>query len=43
MGELIWLPVTAGATLGPGWLDLVRVRHPLARGLAHGVALPVVF
>jgi putative effector of murein hydrolase len=28
----------AGATLGPRWLDLVRVRHPLARGLAHGVA-----
>jgi putative effector of murein hydrolase len=27
----------AGATLGPRWLDLVRVRHPLARGLAHGV------
>ena len=28
----------AGATLGPRWLDLIRVRHPLARGLAHGVA-----
>jgi putative effector of murein hydrolase len=28
----------AGAALGPRWLDLVRVRHPLARGLAHGVA-----
>jgi putative effector of murein hydrolase len=28
----------AGATLGPRWLDLVRVRHPVARGLAHGVA-----
>ena len=28
----------AGATLGPRWLDLVRVHHPLARGLAHGVA-----
>jgi len=27
-----------GATLGPRWLDLVRVRHPMARGLAHGVA-----
>jgi putative effector of murein hydrolase len=28
----------AGATLGPRWLDLIRVHHPLARGLAHGVA-----
>jgi len=28
----------AGATLGPRWLDLVRVRDPLARGLAHGIA-----
>jgi putative effector of murein hydrolase len=28
----------AGATLGPRWLDLVRVREPLARGLAHGIA-----
>lgn len=28
----------AGATIGPRWLDAVRVRHPLARGLAHGVA-----
>jgi predicted murein hydrolase (TIGR00659 family) len=28
----------AGATLGPRWLDLVRVRDPLARGVAHGVA-----
>lgn len=28
----------AGAMLGPRWLDLLRVRHPLARGLAHGVA-----
>jgi putative effector of murein hydrolase len=28
----------AGAALGPRWLDLIRVRHPLARGLAHGVA-----
>ena len=28
----------AGAALGPRWLDLVRVRHPVARGLAHGVA-----
>jgi putative effector of murein hydrolase len=28
----------AGAALGPRWLDLVRVHHPLARGLAHGVA-----
>lgn len=28
----------AGATLGPAWLTLIRVRHPLARGLAHGVA-----
>jgi putative effector of murein hydrolase len=27
-----------GATFGPRWLDVVRVRHPLARGLAHGVA-----
>jgi putative effector of murein hydrolase len=27
-----------GATIGPRWLDVVRVRHPLARGLAHGVA-----
>jgi putative effector of murein hydrolase len=27
----------AGATLGPRWLDLLRVRHPIARGLAHGV------
>ena len=27
-----------GATIGPRWLDAVRVRHPLARGLAHGVA-----
>jgi putative effector of murein hydrolase len=28
----------AGATVGPRWLDLIRVRHPIARGLAHGVA-----
>jgi putative effector of murein hydrolase len=28
----------AGAAFGPRWLDLVRVRHPVARGLAHGVA-----
>jgi putative effector of murein hydrolase len=28
----------AGATLGPSWLGLLRVRAPLARGLAHGVA-----
>ena len=28
----------AGATLGPAWLTLLGVRHPLARGLAHGVA-----
>jgi putative effector of murein hydrolase len=28
----------AGAVLGPAWLTLVGVRHPLARGLAHGVA-----
>ena len=28
----------AGATLGPSWLTLLGVRHPLARGLAHGVA-----
>jgi putative effector of murein hydrolase len=28
----------AGATLGPRWLDLIRVHHPVARGLAHGVA-----
>jgi putative effector of murein hydrolase len=27
-----------GATLGPKWLDALRVGHPLARGLAHGVA-----
>jgi putative effector of murein hydrolase len=27
-----------GATVGPRWLDAVQVRHPLARGLAHGVA-----
>jgi putative effector of murein hydrolase len=26
-----------GATIGPRWLDVLRVRHPLARGLAHGV------
>jgi putative effector of murein hydrolase len=26
-----------GATLGPAWLNLLRVRHPVARGLAHGV------
>jgi putative effector of murein hydrolase len=29
--------VVAG-TLGPAWLDALRVRHPIARGLAHGVA-----
>lgn len=28
----------AGATLGPAWLTLLGIRHPLARGLAHGVA-----
>jgi putative effector of murein hydrolase len=27
-----------GATLGPIWLGALRVRHPLARGLAHGIA-----
>jgi putative effector of murein hydrolase len=27
-----------GATLGPKWLDALRVGHPLARGLAHGIA-----
>jgi putative effector of murein hydrolase len=27
-----------GAAVGPAWLTLVRVRDPLARGLAHGVA-----
>jgi putative effector of murein hydrolase len=27
-----------GAVAGPAWLTLVRVRDPLARGLAHGVA-----
>jgi putative effector of murein hydrolase len=27
-----------GATLGPAWLDLIGVRHPVARGLAHGVS-----
>jgi putative effector of murein hydrolase len=26
-----------GATIGPSWLNLIRVRDPLARGLAHGV------
>jgi putative effector of murein hydrolase len=26
-----------GAVVGPAWLTFVRVRHPLARGLAHGV------
>jgi putative effector of murein hydrolase len=26
-----------GATLGPVWLDALRVRRPLARGLAHGI------
>ncbi|MCW3001379.1 MAG: LrgB family protein [Conexibacter sp.] len=26
-----------GAVVGPAWLTLVRVHHPLARGLAHGV------
>lgn len=26
-----------GAAVGPRWLDLVRVEHPLARGLALGV------
>ena len=31
-------PAWPGATLGPRWLDLVRVRDPLARGLAHGIA-----
>ena len=28
----------AGATLGPSWLTLLGIRHPLARGLAHGVS-----
>jgi putative effector of murein hydrolase len=27
-----------GAVVGPAWLTLLRVRHPLARGLAHGIA-----
>ncbi|HWE08897.1 MAG TPA: LrgB family protein [Solirubrobacteraceae bacterium] len=27
-----------GATLGPAWLNALRVRHPIARGLAHGIA-----
>ncbi len=27
-----------GATLGPRWLDALRLHHPLARGLAHGIA-----
>ncbi len=27
-----------GATVGPRWLDLVRVNDPLARGLAHGIS-----
>jgi putative effector of murein hydrolase len=27
-----------GAVVGPAWLTLVRVHHPVARGLAHGVA-----
>jgi putative effector of murein hydrolase len=27
-----------GATVGPAWLDALGVRHPVARGLAHGIA-----
>ncbi len=28
----------SGAALGPAWLTKVRVHHPLARGIAHGVS-----
>jgi putative effector of murein hydrolase len=27
-----------GATLGPSWLTALRVHHPLARGIAHGIS-----